>query len=522
MDGDLYRPIRLPREHDAARPRPLPSTGRPLTRDSPNSLGVAHAALAIGFVLLATANAAGYRFAASDQAFYIPAVLRHLDPALFPRDAPLIDAQARIVLVDDLVAAAARATGASLQHLFFVLYVVTLLLLYAAIVRLGARFYRTRWAIVALAAALTLRHAIAKTGVNTLEAYFHPRELAFALGLLAVGAFLDRRWLILVALVTAAALLHPTTAVWFAVWLSVAAWARAARHRALVGISVAAAGAVTAAVLLAGPFAGRLTTMDPAWLAAIGPKDLFPLRWPLDVWLTNLIALPVIAFAWRRRRALGLLIPGETALVVGAFALFGLFLCWLPFDVAHVALAVQSQLSRVFWLLDVLGTVYLVWLLAEAPRGASRPIVAGAIVAFSMARGAYSALVEFPGRDFFAIDIQHGDWRDAMAFAQTTDPASGWLADPLHAAKYGSSLRAAGRRDVLIETLKDHALAIYDRPIAMRVAERERALAALPWDTPAGARALARRYGLDYLVVDHALDLPLAHQSGSLFIYKLR
>jgi hypothetical protein len=109
-----------------------------------------------------------------------------------------------------------------------------------------------------------------------------------------------------------------------------------------------------------------------------------------------------------------------------------------------------------------------------------------------------------------------------MAFARTTDPASGWLADPAHAAKYGASLRATGYRDVLVEALKDHAIAIYDRRIAMSVADREKALSVLQWDTPDGARALARRYGLDYLVVDHPLELPLAHRSGSLFIYQLR
>src|SRR6185503_1732727 len=112
-----------------------------------------------------------------------------------------------------------------------------------------------------------------------------------------------------------------------------------------------------------------------------------------------------------------------------------------------------------------------------------------------------------PDRPLFAVDLQHADWRDAMAFARTTDPASGWLADPLHAAKYGSSLRAAGHRDVLIEPLKDHAIAMYDRSIAMRVADRERALSVLAWNSPDGARALARRFGLDYLVVDTPLDL---------------
>ena len=83
-------------------------------------------------------------------------------------------------------------------------------------------------------------------------------------------------------------------------------------------------------------------------------------------------------------------------------------------------------------------------------------------------------------------------------------------------------MRAAGYRDVLLDQLKDPAIAMYDRAIAMRLADRERALADLAWDTPDGARALARRYGLDYLVIDRELELPLAHRSGSLFVYRLR
>ena len=436
----------------------------------------------------------------------------------------MIDAQSRLIAFDDIAAAVVRSSGLSLQQLFLTLYVGTLVLMYAGIAWIASRFYRTAWAGVALAAALTLRHAIAKTGANTLESYFHPREFAFALGLLGVGAFLDRRWSVIPVLLAIAALFHPTTAVWFAVWLSIAAWARATRHRIPITVGIAAAAAAVGALAIAGPLAGRFVRMDPEWLAAIGPKDLFPLDWPMNVWVTNLVALPVIALGWRARRAAGLLIAGETALVAGAFGLLVLFVCWLPFDIAHVAIAVQLQLSRVFWLLDVFATVYLIWWLAEGTRvtGTRGMVAASVVIALSLARGGYSCFVEFPDRTIFAIDIQHDDWRDAMAFARTTDPGSGWLADPLHAAKYGSSLRAAGHRDVLIEPLKDHAIAMYDRSVAMRVAERERALAVLPWNTPDGARALSRRYGLDYRVIDTPLALPLAHQSGSLFVYKLR
>jgi hypothetical protein len=486
---------------------------------------VSHLASGIFFVVLATLNSAGYRYGASDQALYIPAVVRHLEPADFPRDAPLIDSQARLMVIDELVAGVVRVTGLSLQHLFFGLYIFTLLLLLAAASRIAGRLYRTRWAAVALGAALTLRHAIAKTGTNTLEGYFHPRQLAFALGLFAVAFFLERRERPSLVLLALAAAVHPTTAAWFGVWLGVALWlARPAWRIGLTAAAVAAAGAVV--VVTRGSTGGHFSRMDAAWLAVIADRDyLFPAAWPLDAWLTNLITIPVIVLCWRARARAGLTVAGETPLVAGALALAVLFFFWLPFNMSHVAIAVQLQAARVFWMLDVLATMYLVWAIAEAGHGASRTrgtIVAAVLVALSLCRGLYICYVQFPDRRIFALDIQHEDWRNAMAWARTTDPGSGWLADPGHAAKYGSSLRAAGHRDVLIERLKDRAIAMYDRDTAMRIADRERALSVLQWDTSDGALALARRFGLDYLVIDREMSLPLAHQSGSLYIYRLR
>ena len=479
------------------------------------------------FVLLATMNAAGYRYAASDQAFYIPAIVRHLDASVFPADAPLIDAQAKLTLIDELAAGAVRLTGLSLQHLFLALYIVTLIVFAAAAVRIGSRLYRSGWAVAALGAALTLRHAIAKTGANTLEGYFHPRQLAFALGLWAVASFLDRRDRLVVVFLIAAAAIHPTTALWFFVWLGVAAYlGRPSWRRPL--LAAAALGVLGVGLALwRGPLAGRLAIMDSAWLAAIGEKDLFPFAWPADAWLTNLIPVPILLWCWAARRRAGLTIPGESPLVLGAMALPVLFLCSLPFNAARIALAVQLQTGRVFWLLDVLATIYLVWWLAEATAEAAqrwrRPaIVAGLLLAASVLRGGYTTWVQFPDRRLFAIDLQHDDWREAMAFARTTDPRSRWLADPIHAAHYGASLRAAGHRDVLLEALKDRAIAMYDRAMALEVADRMRALEDTPWDTPEGARALARRFALDYLVIDRQLELPVVYRSGALSIYKLR
>ncbi|MGH9371989.1 MAG: hypothetical protein ACRD15_10715, partial [Vicinamibacterales bacterium] len=108
-----------------------------------------YAVFLIPFLVLASANSAGYRFGASDLAFYGPAVVRGLDPALFPRDAGLIDAQARLTFMDETVGTIARATTAHLPTLFLGLYLVTLALLALGAAAVGGQVYRSRWTVVA-------------------------------------------------------------------------------------------------------------------------------------------------------------------------------------------------------------------------------------------------------------------------------------------------------------------------------------------------------------------------------------
>jgi len=502
-----------------------PEVERARLRASAATVGAWTAGLA-GFVLLCTTNAAGYRFGASDQALYIPAVLRHVDPMLFPRDAGLIDAQARLMLNDEAVAWMLRATGVSMPHLFIVLYVITLALLLAAAVRLGSHFYRTGGAIVAVAVALTLRHGIAKTGTNTLEGYFHPRQMAFAFGLLAIVVFIERRDRLALGFLIAAGVAHTTTFFWFAIWLTVATWAGRPAYRRTMAILLAIVAAAAVWAIWRGPLAGRLIRMDAEWLAVIATKDyLFPDEWRWDAWLSNVLTIPVILVAWRARVRAGRAFDGEGPIVIGVLALAAVFVCWLPFDTARVALAVQMQTSRVFWMLDALATFYVVWALAEgnAPRPERRAAaIAIVLLVASTARAVYISRVEFPNRPMFAIDVEPPEWRDAMAWARSSSRQSGWLADPAHAALYGSSIRAVGQRDVLLEDLKDGALAIYDRSIAMRIADRRRALAETRWDTADGARTLARRYDLEYLITSRPVDLPRVYGTGSLIIYSLR
>ena len=174
------------------------------------------------FIVLAVLNSGGYRYGASDQAFYLPVILAKLDPGLYVRDAAVIAAQARLTIYDEAMAAIVRATGASIPVLFAVLHVISLVLVATGVWLVAKRIYRTEWAGVALLAAMTLRHAIARSGTNTLEGYFHPRQLAFGIGIVAIALFLRKRDAAAAATIAAAAVLHPTAAVWFAIWLAAA------------------------------------------------------------------------------------------------------------------------------------------------------------------------------------------------------------------------------------------------------------------------------------------------------------
>jgi hypothetical protein len=498
-------------KHDAAEAAPLP----------PRAVRFAGALL---FIVLATANAAGYRYGVSDQAFYIPAFVRAIEPGAFPRDAALIDAQARLMMVDELVGALARVTGASLEAVSAIGYFASLLLIYVALMRIGASMYTTPWTVMALALAFTLRHQITRTSANSFEPYFHPRMLAFAFGALAVAMLLRRRAYATVALVGIAALVHITTALWFATLIGVALIVCDRRLRPILLGAGAVAVVAGAWAVTSGPLAGALVPIDPAWRALLETKDtLFAHQWPLSAWLANLGTAAVWAWAYCERRRRGVATSVDTGLAAGGAALLMLFLVTLPLSASGVWLFVELQISRVFWVVDFMATVYV--LSALELRSARRRVlraVALTLAVLSVARGMYILQVERAERSLFAFRIAPSPWKEAMDWLDGTPLDTHVLADPGHAWKYGTSVRVAARRDVFHEDVKDTALAIYSRDVAMRVIDRSRALGAFDTLTAAEARQLAARYDLDYLVTTAPLDLPVAHRNTQFTVYHLK
>jgi hypothetical protein len=484
----------------------------------------------VAFGVLVTSNAGGYRFGVSDQAFYIPAIQRDISPELFPDGAALIESQSKLMATDEIVATIAVATGAGLELLFFAGYVLTVLVFAAGTTLIGVRLYRSPWSLAALGLGLTLRHRIAETGVNTFEGYFHPRVLAFAIGLAALGAVLHRQRLFAVTLVAVAFLAHPTTAGWFAVCIATAlVVAREDPGLGWFGTGLAVAIAAIVAVIVGGPLSSSLVVMDPSWTAVLVEKDyLFPSDWDAATWLVNLVAPGVLAAVYVARRRAGLVSREERGVVAGCAVLLLLFAASLPLIDARVALAVQLQTSRVLWLVDFVATAYLVWAIAEAPwrwPSVAPAVRAAALVAIvaaaSLARGTYSLWIEHD-RPLVRVDLPATAWQEIGDWASThTTPDAHFLADPGHAWKYGVSFRVAADRDVFVEGVKDAAIATYSRDIAEEVLGRLRAVGDFATLTSEDAERLAREYDLDYLVIDRPLALPLVYGNDMFRVYAL-
>ena len=484
-------------------------------------------ALALGGALLfgvaATANAGGYRYGVSDQAFYIPAIAMTADASLFPRDAEFYRPQLRMWIGRHVFAAVARWSGSDVPAIFGWAYVAGLVLLFGAALAFGRAMGFGWWAVIAFLALLTLRHEIAKTGANSLEGYMHPRMLAFAAGLASFAWVVTGRRVAAVVAVAVAAAIHPTTALWFGGVVAIAILLAIDGRAAKIGVGAALVAVLAAGVLFVRP---SLAIIDPAWRAALGDRAyLFPSEWPVSAWVLNLAYPLVLVAIYRRRRLAGVARPHEGDLVSGLLVLVAGFLASVPFSTFGVASVVQLQVPRVFWLVDVVVAAYVAWWLVEdvaAHRGRRvRVGLVAALMLLSAARGTYVLAFE-RHRPLASPRLQANEWTDVMTWLRAQPLSWHVLADPGHASKFGTSVRVAALRDTLFEGGKDPAMALYDRNAAMRVAERALALAD-PLTTDR-VRALDDRFGLDVFIADAAepIDRPVLYRNGRFVAYDLR
>lgn len=137
----------------------------------------------------------GYHPGLEDDSFYLAAVERHLNPALFPHDADFFRVQFQATIFDKLIALSVRATHLSIawNELLWQLAAIFLVLLGCR--RIARRCFRMPEAQWAAVASIAVLFSLPLPGIAILLAdqYLHPRTLATAAILAAIVAVLDRK-----------------------------------------------------------------------------------------------------------------------------------------------------------------------------------------------------------------------------------------------------------------------------------------------------------------------------------------
>src|ERR1700761_4262041 len=218
----------------------------------------------------------GYHYGIEDEAIYLPAIKKILDPSLYPRDSEFFMAQARGTVLPWIVAAVTRITHISLPWVVIAAQFLSIYLFLLGCWMVASRCFpalRQRWAAVGMLTAL-LTLPVAGSRIYLADQHLHPRTFACAFVLFAIAYSLQsqhtealsqpwrdhRQGFACAVSCMAAALIHPLMAVYGIVfvvvlWLPPGRWTESGRRSQDAGLKIP----TTVSVLVALPFLAHPT-----------------------------------------------------------------------------------------------------------------------------------------------------------------------------------------------------------------------------------------------------------------------
>ncbi len=137
----------------------------------------------------------GYHPGLEDDAFYLAAIKRNLNPALFPHDSEFFRLQFQATIFDKLIAFSVRLSHLPLAWTVLLWQVAAVFMLLHGAWRISRRCFtqpEAQWSAVATIAVL-LTLPLPGIAISLADQYLHPRTLATAAILAAIVAVLDRR-----------------------------------------------------------------------------------------------------------------------------------------------------------------------------------------------------------------------------------------------------------------------------------------------------------------------------------------
>ena len=468
------------------------------------------AALAVGAMLIL-----GYHPGLEDDAFYLAAIRKQLNPALFPHDSDFFRLQFQATVFDKLIAWSVRLTHIPLEWVALLWQFAAVFLTLWAAARIARRCFpenHASWAAVALPAAV-LTIPVSGTGIALMDQYLHPRALATAAILCAVAMTLERRFRIAVCLLAVAASLHVIMAAFGVSLCLFLAFPR----REVRGV----------AMLL--PLGWIFDPATDAWKKASSTRTFYFLaNWKWYEWLG--ILAPVLLlwlFHLIARR------NGSPAL-----AWFARRLVWFSLFQFLAAMAIMLppgfERLRPFEPMRYLHLVYLfLFLLGGGLLGryvlrdkASR----WAILFLPLCAGMWFAQLRmYPSSPHFEMPGTRpgNQWVRAFAWVRGNTPEQCYFAlDPEYMALRGEDyhgFRALAARSALADNLKDAGMAARVPRLADRWLAESQAQVGWRNFEAADFRRLHTEFGVDWVLFDDAtakgLDCP--YRDGTLRVCRV-
>jgi hypothetical protein len=410
----------------------------------------------------------GYHPGLEDDAFYLAAIKRDLNPALFPHDADFFLLQFQATIFDKMIAWSVRVSHLPLAWVVLLWQSAGIFFLLHGCWRIVRRCFSdgaAQWAGVAMIAAL-LTLPVTGTGISLADQYLHPRILATAAILAAIVDVIDYKYIRAAALLILSFSIH---AIMASLGMSLCAflwWKQRELRQKEPGTRITAAVLIPLGMLI--PFGWMFEPASDAWRQAAATRGFYFLaKWEWYEWL-GIFAPLVLLYVfqrWLRTRAAkenpNLLLLVSALMAYGSFqTIVGLVVMLVPallrlrpfepMRYLHLIylfffLFVGALLGRY-----VLGRHLYRWLLLFVPLSGGM---------FYAQRALYPATehIEWPGGD------SKNAWLQAFTWIRQNTPVDALFAvGPHYMTQPGEDFhgfRALAERSVLADNEKDGGMA---------------------------------------------------------------
>ena len=448
----------------------------------------------------------GYHPGLEDDAFYLAAIKRNLNPVLFSHGSEFFRLQFQATIFDKLIAFSVRLIHLPLAWTVLLWQVAAIYLILHGCWRISRRCFTrsaAQWSAVATVAVL-LTLPLPGIGLALVDQYLHPRTLATAAILPAIVAVIDRRpWLAGVLLAVAFSI-HAIMASFGVSFCAFLFWnQRVSSPRRSTEFAQAVA------LLL--PLGWLLEPTSDAWRRAAATRDFyFPTRWHWYEWLgvfAPLVLLYIIKMFVQRSEISR---QNHTALpsLVSSLLYYGAFQTAVGLLIMHPA---SLERLRPFEPMRYLHLLYLLFFL----------IVGGLLGRYVLDRRLYRWLLFFlplsagmfyaqrhmyPASPHLELPgtAPQNAWLEAFAWIRQNTPVDSLFAlDPHYMTLPNEDyhgFRALAERSVLADFEKDGGMAARVPPLAPRWLKEVNAQSGWQNFQAADFQRLKKQFGVTWII----------------------